>query len=205
MTSNTRHFTHHISTALRRFTLFGLLLAASICLNPSPSWAQNFPTTSQGAVYGGAYEDLSHSWVSNIGEQLRASLYSRSDEIRYRAIQDVATLGTLYPGQLNLKPAVQPLLQIYATSDDQSHRMAAVNALYAVGDDRSMAKLGELSYTDIRSTQLRRTAQTAVALHFTTQKAKYHEAEAQRYLAKGNVKKAARHTRKANKYRSQIG
>lgn len=193
-----------LPTALRRFILFGLLLAVSVCIGTNPAWAQNSSST-QGSVYGGTYEDLSHRWVSNIGEQLRASLYSRSDEVRFRAIQDVVTLATLYPGQLDLTPTVRPLLQIYATSENQSHRMATINALYAVGDSRGMGELSVLSSTDIRSSQLRHAAQPAVALHFTTQKMRYHEAKAQRYRAEGTVKKAARHTRRADKYRSQIG
>jgi hypothetical protein len=83
--------------------------------------------------------------------------------------------------------------------------MATINALYAVGDSRGMGELSVLSSTDIRSSQLRHAAQPAVALHFTTQKMRYHEAKAQRYRAEGTVKKAARHTRRADKYRSQIG
>lgn len=177
-------------------TVFALVLIGSLA---APARAQIVdPVEDVSSVSPGV-------WRTTIGEQHAKLLRSRNRATREAGMQNIITLANLHPGEFDLKPTVPALLNIYANNQNGSHRIMAVAALHAVGDKAGMDELYRLSSRERRSSKVYRVAQNAVRHYDLTQAIEREEQRSAHYLAKGDVKRADRHARRAVKYRSKLG
>ena len=103
------------------------------------------------------------TWKLHVGEQLSLQLAAADDATQERALQLVIELARRYD-DLDLSATVPDLLSIYRWDRDRAHRMMALAALHAVGDDYGMTRLAELAATE-RSHAVRKLTFAAVADH----------------------------------------
>ena len=80
-------------------------------------------------------------WKENVVRQLTFSLESNSPGIRAETIQVVIDLANQVE---DLEPVVPALLGIYEWDTETSHRMLALAALHAIGNEKGLERVAEI-------------------------------------------------------------
>ena len=130
---------------MKRFLAMMLLVARAV------------PALAQEAI------EPASTWKQHVGEQLSLELAAADDARQEHALQLVIQLAHRYD-DLDLSATVPDLLSIYRWDRDRAHRMMALAALHAVGDDYGIERLAELAATE-RSHTVRKLTFAAVADH----------------------------------------
>lgn len=105
----------------------------------------------------------SDTWTQHVAEQIATALDSPRAAVQERTMQLVIELAHRYP-EVDLAPVVPGLLKIYRWDRDRGHRLMALAALHAVGDEYGMARLADLGGRD-PSLTVRNLTYAAVADH----------------------------------------
>lgn len=178
------------------FAFFALVLAGSLAM-PAPAQevvsAEEVPVVFLGV------------WHTTIGAQHATLLRSRNDAIRETAMQNIIILASQHPGELDLTPTVPALLGIYANDRNRQHHIMAVAALRSVNHKYGMDRLYLLSTRKHRASKAYKLAQTAVGHYYVTQAMEHEMERAAHFTAKGDVKKAEKHTLAAAVHRGRLG
>ena len=103
-------------------------------------------------------------WEARVAQEV-AALGSDNQETRETALRTLVFIANNYGEKANLKPAVAPLYNLYRFNKVETHRIMALSALQAIGDDESMRLLGEDLQWEI-SPRVRTLMKAAVASYF---------------------------------------
>lgn len=87
--------------------------------------------------------EVSSAWISHIDQQLAGSLHSPIAEVRGRTLKNTIYIATFHSDRVLLKATVPALVDVYRLDDVETHRLMAVQALYAIGDSYGMQRLRE--------------------------------------------------------------
>jgi HEAT repeat protein len=144
--------------------LRSLLLAATLGLtllvaSPTAARAQSAP----------ALEELSQSWMENIGPQLAEMLRSPSEEQREEALLLLIDLKRRYGAQVDVTAATPAVLTLTETGPTTGHRMLAITALYEMRDPNALQTLAEQVVNDPPSPVRRHAARILAAYRATVQ------------------------------------
>lgn len=75
------------------------------------------------------------AWTTFIGQQLAESLESPLAGIRVGALENITALAREFGDEIDLKPVVPVLVDVFANDPDERCRLAAAAGLHAIGDD----------------------------------------------------------------------
>ncbi len=168
--------------------LLGMLLILSL---PAQAQTTAPPTAEASSVVEAMQLPISSPvWRANFGKQLAASLRARNANIRAGSLQNAVYFAANYNDALDLKPALPVLLSIYERDRNAAHRIMALAALYAIGDEAAMRALARLSQRE-RSRHVRRLTRLALSDYAG---ARYYQEREARYQ-----RRADRHLRLATR------
>ena len=160
-----------IQLAIR--SLFTLLL-----LSPLGAWAQpqvtfgpsvkdTNPTST--AVAALDLQNKTPLWHRNFTQQYRESLASPVASIREQTMQNIIVFATLHADEVDLSDTASDLFSIYRWDKNEAHRIMALMALRAIGDEYSMQRLGQHVAWE-RSDRVRRHTRAVLAEHYGQKK-----------------------------------
>ena len=83
-------------------------------------------------------------WWTQVVQQHTHSLQSPNNIVRANTLRQLTRLADTYGHRVDFKPAVAPLLEIYAHDTRKRNRLRALAALQAMRDDSAMSRLATL-------------------------------------------------------------
>jgi hypothetical protein len=84
---------------------------------------------------------VSDVWSANLGDQLARSLVSPVPAIKAQALHQTTYYAQFHGAEIDLTATVPALIAIYEKDASEEARVAAVAALYALGDENGMQRL----------------------------------------------------------------
>lgn len=102
-------------------------------------------------------------WAANFSYQSAESLRSKVAQVRANTMQNIIHYATTYGDAIDLRATTAGLLNIFENDEDERHRLMALSALNAIGDEASMTQLLEHDLKNEPSERIRHL--TAVVLH----------------------------------------
>ena len=146
-------------------TFFSAFLLAALLASAPTQAAADAPTEPASVAEPVDLSAKSPAWLEVLNRQMRLSLASPVASVREQTMQNIITFAAVHGEEVDLSGTADELYAIYRWDESEAHRIMALAALHAVGDEHSMQRLAQDVRLE-RSERVRRHAKRVLAVYY---------------------------------------